>query len=101
MFQLVADIHLSNIGSLYWQNQQRHAPCRILKMSVNRFSCCIFGNQGIVLIFAFIPELLTAVIGKYTMYQRLNTDCKLIDIASCKASKNISLVDVENVSLIR
>jgi len=35
MFRLVADIHLSNIGSLYWQKQQRHAPCGILKMSVN------------------------------------------------------------------
>jgi len=32
---LVANIHLSNIGSLYWQKQQRHALCGILKMSVN------------------------------------------------------------------
>jgi len=38
MFRLVADIDLSNIGSLYWQKQQRHAPCRILKMSVNAVS---------------------------------------------------------------
>jgi hypothetical protein len=35
MFRLVADIYLSNIGSLYWQKQQQNAPCRILKMSVN------------------------------------------------------------------
>jgi len=35
MFRLVADIELSNIGILYWQKQQRHAPCGILKMSVN------------------------------------------------------------------
>jgi len=35
MFRLVADIHLSNIGSLYWQKQLRHAPCGILKMRVN------------------------------------------------------------------
>jgi hypothetical protein len=35
MFQLVADIHLGDIGSLDWPNQQRHAPCGILKMNVN------------------------------------------------------------------
>jgi hypothetical protein len=35
MFRLVADIHLFGIGSLYWQTQQRNAPCSILKMSVN------------------------------------------------------------------
>jgi len=38
MFRLVADIHVSNIGSLYWQKQQQHAPCHILKMSVNAAS---------------------------------------------------------------
>jgi len=35
MLRLVADIHLSNMGSHYWQKQQRHAPCGILQMSVN------------------------------------------------------------------
>jgi len=35
MFRLVADINLSNIGTLYWQKQQRDATCRILKMSIN------------------------------------------------------------------
>jgi hypothetical protein len=35
MLQLVAGIHLPDIGTLYWQKQQRHAPCYILKMSVN------------------------------------------------------------------
>jgi len=29
------NIHLCHIGSLYWQKQQRHAPCGILKMSAN------------------------------------------------------------------
>jgi len=38
MFQLVADIQESNIGSLCWQKQQQHACCRILKMSVNGVS---------------------------------------------------------------
>jgi len=33
MFQLVADIDLSDIGRLYWQKQQ-HGLCYILKMSV-------------------------------------------------------------------
>jgi hypothetical protein len=38
--------------------------------SVNSASCCILGNQVIALIFAFITELLTAIIGKNTIYQR-------------------------------
>jgi len=38
--------------------------------SVNSSSCSIFDNQGIALIFAFRKELLTALMGKYTMYQR-------------------------------
>jgi len=119
---LVADIHLSDICRLYWEQQQRHARCHILRMSVNRastissyrswviyvpigcrhpfikywqpllaettatcslphpenecqqsansFGCCIFGNQGIALIFTFIMEILTALIGKNTIAQR-------------------------------
>jgi len=47
----------------------------------------------------FITELLTAVIDINTMYQRYNTNSKWIDIASCNACKNISLV-VENTILI-
>jgi len=38
--------------------------------SVNSFCCCIFGNQGIALIFVFINEFLTALLGKNTIYQR-------------------------------
>jgi len=152
MFWLVADIHLSNIGSLYWQNQQRHAPCSILKMSVNgastissfaswvsyvpigcrhpfmrywqpflaqttatcslwhpenerqrsvnSFRTCIFRNQGIVQIFACITVLLTALLGKNTIYRRWNTDTKLIDIANSSTSKN-TLFIAENAILIR
>jgi hypothetical protein len=48
----------------------------------------------------FIMELLTVLIGNHTIYQRLNTDFKLIDIASCNAGKNIVSV-VENVILIK
>jgi len=70
------------------------------QQSVNSFCCCIFCNQGIALISGFITELLTAVIDQNTTYQRYNTDTKLINIASCKACKNISLV-VENAILIR
>jgi hypothetical protein len=43
---------------------------------------------------------LNAIIGKNTIHQRLNTDSKLIYIASCKAYKNILLV-VEKTILIR
>jgi len=46
----------------------------------------------------FITELLTAFMGKNTIYQGYNTDCKLIDIASCKPFKNVVLV-VENMIL--
>jgi len=48
MFQLFADIYLSDIGSLYWQKHQQHAPCGILKMSVN--------GESTVLGFAFIYQ---------------------------------------------
>jgi hypothetical protein len=37
-FRLVADIHLSTLGALYWQSQMRNARCHILKMSVNKAS---------------------------------------------------------------
>ena len=70
------------------------------QQSVKSFSCCMFGNQGITLISAFIMELLTAVIDKYPMYQRCNTDSKSINIASCNEYKNISFV-LENAILIR
>jgi hypothetical protein len=66
---------------------------------VNNCSCCIIGNQGITWSFAFITWLLTALIGKITIYQRYNTDSKLIDIASCAVCKHILLV-VENGILI-
>jgi len=38
MFPFVADINLSDIGSLDWQKQQRNDPCLILKTSVNKAS---------------------------------------------------------------
>jgi len=92
----------------YWQPllAKTTATCSLLhpeyehQWSVNSFSLCICGNQSIALIFTFIKELLTAAIGKNTIYQRSNTDSELIDIASCKACKNISLV-VENAIWIR
>jgi hypothetical protein len=37
--------------------------------SVNSVSCYIFGLEVIALIFAFITELLTAIIGKNTLYE--------------------------------
>jgi len=152
MFRLVAGIHLSDNCSFYWEKLQRHAPCRILRMStngaptifslasgeiyvpigcrhpvmrywqpvpakttatcslphpenehqwsINSFGGCIFGNQDIALILAFITELLTTLIAKNTIYQRYNPDSKLLDIGCCKVCKNRLLV-VENVILIR
>jgi len=45
-------------------------PENQLQWSVNSFSCCIFWNQVIALIFAFITEFFTAIIGKNTTYPR-------------------------------
>jgi len=41
IFWLVEDTHLSDIGTLHWQSQQRHATCRILKVSINGASTVI------------------------------------------------------------
>jgi hypothetical protein len=41
MFRLVADIDLRYIRNLYWQKQQRHAPCGILKMTVKGASTVV------------------------------------------------------------
>jgi hypothetical protein len=35
---MVADIHSCDIGSIKWHKQQCHAPCGILKMSINGVS---------------------------------------------------------------
>jgi len=91
----------------YWQPElaKTTATCSLphpgneRQRSVNCFSCCIFGNQPIELIFMFRMELLTAQIGKNQIHQRQNTNSKLIDIASCEACQIISLV-VGNVILI-
>jgi len=45
-------------------------------------------------------DLLTAIVAKNRMYQRYNTDSKLIYIASSKAHKN-TLLGVENAIVIR
>jgi len=48
MFELAADIQLSDIGSLYSNKQQRHAPCHILKMSVNGESTIISFTSWVI-----------------------------------------------------
>jgi hypothetical protein len=143
MFLLVADSHLTDNGSLYWQKHWWHAGCNILRKSVDTssmmfnfvslvpsvaigcchpfirywrsllakttaictqphpeyqhqwsfksFSCCIFGNWGTARIFTLILELLNDLIGKMTIYQRRNSDSKLINIASCNTCKILFL----------
>jgi len=164
MFRLVADIHFSDIGSLYWEKLQRHAPFRILRMivdggslmfsfaswliyvsigcrhlfikywqpllakstakcslpppenerqwSVNSFSCCIVGNQVMVLIFALTMELLTAIIGKkynipklkhqfqINLYQKLQSIQKHIIGCWKRYFDMILLTNSKNKSLI-
>jgi hypothetical protein len=68
--------------------------------SVNSFRTSILRNQGITWIFACITVLLTALLGKITIYWRWNPDTKLIDIANCSTSKS-SLMVAENLILIR
>ena len=45
-------------------------PENELQQSVNSFRTCIFHNQGIAQIFACITVLLTALLGKNTIYRR-------------------------------
>jgi len=52
-FRLIADIHLSDIGRLYWEKLLRNAPCRILIMSV----------KGVQLMFIFTCWLISVPIG--------------------------------------
>jgi len=53
MFRLVVDIHLSDIGCPYWERLQQHAPCCILRMSIN----------GVSSIFSFASWVIYVLIG--------------------------------------
>jgi len=64
---------------------------------VNNFWSCIIGNQGIVWIFEHIKELLTTFIGNNTIYQRKNTDSKIIYIATCQTCNNKLLAVVYTI----
>jgi len=70
------------------------------QQSINGFRTCIFRDQGIARNFACITVLLTALLGKNTIYPRWNRNTKLIDIASWSISKSTLLVAV-NAILIR
>jgi len=116
MFRLVGDIHLSHIGSLYWQKPQQYAQCPILKNEcqwrVNSFRCCIFVYQAITWIFTIITRWLATLIGINWLEQRYHTDSKLIDTGSRKACNkhiigwwkwhfdNLVLTNSKNESLI-
>jgi hypothetical protein len=75
-----------------------------MKLSVNRvsttFGLAYWVYQGFTRINGLITDLLTTFIAKNTMQNRKNTDSKLIEIASCTASKHVSLV-VKNTILVR
>jgi len=66
---------------------------------VNNFWFSIYDNQGIARRFKHIEELSTALMGKTIIYERTNTDSKIIDIATCQKCKNI-LLAVESTILI-
>jgi len=53
MFRLVADIHLSDIGSFYWQKLQWDAPSCILRTSVNGESTILILASWVI----YIPML--------------------------------------------
>jgi hypothetical protein len=75
-----------------------------MKLSINgastTFGLAYWGYQGFKQINELITELLTTCIAKNTMYNRKNTDSKLIEIAGCTAWKHVLLV-VENTILVR
>jgi hypothetical protein len=72
---LVADFHLSDIGILHWQTKQRHAPCGILKMNVNRASIILSFASWIIYVpivcrhpfMRYWHPLLAKTIGKYSL----------------------------------
>jgi len=68
--------------------------------SINSFRSWIFHKQGIARILVWITLLLSALIGKNTIYWWWNTDTKLTDIANCSTSKTALLV-AKNPILIR
>jgi len=51
-------------------------------------------EQGIAWIFEVITELLTAFVGKITIYKRKNMDSEIINIANYNTGKK-KLLDVE------
>jgi len=79
----------------FWQPllAESTAKCSLLhpenecQCNVNICTLCIFGNQGIARIFVLIKEVLTALIGKCTIYRSLNRDSQLMNLANCKACK--------------
>jgi hypothetical protein len=75
-----------------------------MKLSVNGsskpFTLAYRVYQDFTWINELITQLLTTSIANNTMYNRKNTDSKLIEIASCTACKPVSLV-VENTILVR
>jgi len=67
--------------------------------SVNNFLSCVLGSHGIAQIYELISELLTAIIGKNTIYERKNAYSKIINIAICKTLKQ-RLLAAEYVILV-
>ena len=70
------------------------------QVSVNNLWFSILGDQGIVQIYKFITELLTAFLGKNMTYNWKNTDSKIIDIAYSNTCKQ-RLLAGECLILIR
>ena len=68
--------------------------------SVNCFWSCTFGNRGIARIFEHKAGLLTALLGKNLIYQRKNTDSKIINTANCKTWKNTLWAVEYSISII-
>ena len=74
-------------------------PDNECQRSVHNFGSCIYGNQGIAQIFEHIKEPLTTLIGKNIIYQRKNTDSKIINITNSQTCK-YELLTVEYTMLI-
>jgi len=87
---------VSYFYTMYWQPIQLKEcmTCTLPQneneshQSVNSFSFCVLGDQGIVQMYQLTTELLTALISKSRSYNRKIMDSKIIDMANSKTCKN-------------
>jgi len=94
-----------NRGTVAFSTKTVHDICitpsfKWASMESQNLWSCVLGRQGIARIYELISELLTTFIGKNTIYNRHNTDSKIIDITIRKSCKR-ELLTAEYMILVR